>query len=139
MKKTYPTDPADILEGAVELLESENVTWIQGGYHQINPYASNGFYEHGYCAVGALRQVAGLGDLQTYHGIKRKQAIQLENVKAAEHALIAAAMPEISRRLSFHIETWNDGAGRTEEEVIDAMKLAAKELRNQRPAACLIK
>lgn len=131
--KTYPTDPADILEGAVELLESENVTWIQGGYHRRNPYVSNGSYEHGYCAVGALRQVAGIGDLHTYHGLRKKQAMQLENVRAAELALVAVAIPEYWA--SFHIESWNDMAGRTEEEVIDSMKLAAKELRNQKPAA----
>lgn len=126
--KTYPTDPADILEQAAELLESENVTWIQGNYHRIQ-VVKDGSMVHGFCAVGALRKVAGII-------IDRHDALRLKAVDDAGKSLLMVAMPELpSAWRSCWVEAWNDAEGNTQEQVIDTMKLAAKELRNQRPAA----
>lgn len=78
----------------------EQKGWCQGEYE-----ADGGAV----CAVGALDYATGV---------------------SARGWLFGPAHRVFQRRLGLHIENWNDAPERTAHEVIDELKLAAKDIRN---------
>jgi hypothetical protein len=125
----YPTDLADVLEAAADVLAVEG--WIQGKLHDQN----------GYCAIGALNKAAGYEEACFNYQIglnegERNHIIWTicKTTDAAQEALI--------KHLNLNaggdedcIPFWNDAPGCTAEIVIDAMKHTAKDLRNRKEAA----
>lgn len=112
----YPSEPADILEAAADLLSPEGA-WIQGSSMHVT-----GDGQAHYCLVGAINSVAG--SWQPY------MDTCLHSRNASKAASIAADFLN-SGFLVDSLVDWNDDAERTQEEVVDLLKRAAKDLRNQ--------
>jgi hypothetical protein len=129
----YPTDPADILEQAADLLETKG--WCRG------------FFEDNagrHCAVGAIRYVTGqqaveqeiyaLGTTPNMYLCKKFKEVMTASVDAT-NILAERLQTWRSPDDYVYIPTWNDEADRTADEVIDLMKHTAKDLRNRKEAA----
>jgi len=106
------TDAAGTLERAADLLET--VGWVQNvsvqyGYgHNPERLGIDGPIQVvGYCASGALVKAASTS--QEYE----------------------VAMAILARGMKSSVIRWNDAPGRTKFEVVDAMRHAAKDLRNE--------
>jgi len=122
----YPTDPADILEAAADLLETTG--WTKGAYarNKDGDHAdedSPAQIAESYCAAGAIRRVAGCYD---FSGIGRTSLFN--NATDIERML--------AKQVGFgSLPAWNDQPERKAHQVIDLMKHTAKDLRNRREAA----
>jgi hypothetical protein len=108
---------ADILEQAAGLIR--DVGWCQGRAVRYAPDGTNKI--DGYCAIGAIQHVALSGV---------RSDLQQAASDAAFHA-----QDHLKRCLGLNLNLmsipgWNDADGRTQEEVVEAMLHAAKELRN---------
>ena len=101
-------ETADILEKAAEVLEIRG--WTQNTYEDA---------EGQVCAVGAIRVVAW--------GHSRWSGTGAIDYQVAGMAQAAMSAHLGVRDLAIE---WNDSPERTKEEVIDAFKHAAKDLRN---------
>jgi hypothetical protein len=117
----YPTDPADILEAAADLLESTG--WTKGAYHR-NMYndSDDGDAQNAvsYCAAGAIRRAAGWYD---HHSVPMARGtMDIEAMLAEKVGVIC-------------LPSWNDKPERKVHEVIDLLKETAKDLRNRKAAA----
>jgi hypothetical protein len=129
----YPTDPADILEAAADLLETNG--WIQGEFE----------FNGKFCAVGAIRQVSGLyqsavalqelGRTNMYNRDSTDYDICTSTSSAAESALSDSLGSQAVDGGLVYVPSWNDEPGRTADEVIDLMKHTAKDLRNRKEPA----
>jgi hypothetical protein len=131
MTSNYPTDPADVLEAAAEVLET--TAWIQGDEFRTD----DGMRRVAYCAIGAIRQAVGFYDAMAGlyrpgHGFG-----PLDQHKSSMDVLqLSNEVANLMRRDDgTSVITWNDTEGRTSDEVIDLMKHTAKDLRNQKEAA----
>jgi hypothetical protein len=114
-------EAADMLERSAELLETDG--WCQsflwmGGRH---------------CAIGSMLTVSGVNVDSPYDA--RMDWKRAPSSKLALAKLESKIDGEKSPLPPFthwdSIVNWNNASGRTAEEVIDAMKLAAKDLRNE--------
>jgi hypothetical protein len=110
------TQAADILEQAAGLIR--DVGWCRG---RAVRYAPDSTKIDGYCALGAIQYAALSG-------------VQPDLYQAASEAALHA-QNHLRRSLGLNlnllsIPNWNDAGGRTQEEVVEAMLHAAKELRN---------
>lgn len=112
---------AEVLERAADLYESEQIDWCQGA-----PYRISWGKKLSACAMGALYLASG-------------HNIQLENGSVAvnDNGVLYASGHSAARALGAFLDDdrwtvagWNDAGRRTKQEVIDAMKECAKELRN---------
>jgi hypothetical protein len=116
----YPTDPADILEAAADLLESKG--WKQGEFmNAIDPDDATRF-----CALGAIRVVTGYSMAAKEYRQAGDYATYRERHRHSMEACLALAA-----KVGQDVPTWNDRPGRTADQVIDVMKHAAKDLRNR--------
>jgi hypothetical protein len=121
---TTNEEAAEVLERAADGFESGRYGWIKGcATRRIGQDVS-------YCSVGALYYESGLYDcLLGSDAANRKY-------RKAEHAL-AEVVGAISVRdesgfvIATEIPAWNDYVAAGVGEVIDAMKTAAKNLRNE--------
>lgn len=95
---------ADALEETADLLERDG--WIQGAY--ANPQGQH-------CIVGAMSMVAD----ETAK--VRPHAFRYFLIEAVQHVI----PPEQVRSTSTIVD-WNDTQGRTKQEVLDTLRLAAK-------------
>ena len=134
----YPTDPADILEQAADLLETNG--WCRGDFEDNAGR---------HCAVGAIRCVTGqqaveqeiheastrLGTSPNLH--LRNKFKEVMNASLDATNILAEKLSQTWRGPDeyVYIPTWNDEAARTADEVIDLMKHTAKDLRNRKEAA----
>lgn len=100
--------PADILTAAAQLVE---LGWTQGRYFLLPDEDSDA--PTAFCAVGAVEQAAF--NLIGWAMDPRKNV-------ALGH--LRATVP-----LSVSIAIWNDDAGRTQAEVVQALRKAAREAR----------
>lgn len=110
-------EAAELLEKSAEILET-------GGWCQW-------FLESGTrrCAVGAMLDADGIG----LHEWGKRTDWQHHSVtqSAMQHLLKSAEAKRSDTSLWDSVVQWNNHEKRTASEVIDAMKLAAKDLRNQ--------
>lgn len=106
-------DPADVLEQAADLVET--VGWTQGSYLRTDHGDGTAV---GYCTMGACRQVLRIPEDDIVMGFRTPAYV------AAIHALIKQVNDP-------NIIGWNDTPDRTRDEVIEALRLAAKDLRNE--------
>lgn len=93
------TDVSEVLETAADIIEKEG--WIQNGF---------GHSRLGYCAVGAIARAEGF-DFPTF-------AFEEPSEKALRSYLGVEWVP-----------SWNDDPARTKQEVLDALRGAAKQER----------
>jgi hypothetical protein len=123
------TDPADILEAAADLLVSEG--WCQGAFYRDEKGMAHGNLSEAvsFCAMGAIRMVSGVYNLDGEIGFDESRAAR--EARAVLHAGLNRPVPGLNRP----VPAWNDEAGRTADEVVDAMRHAAKDFRNRREAA----
>lgn len=98
--------PEQILEDAIDVLQTHG--WIQG---------KSGSRHDGFCAIGAVYQAVA----QDVHG-----NVSDKDATAALVALGLLDIPHTSGRLKHPIAVWNDAPDRTAEDVILAMKKAAR-------------
>lgn len=110
-------ETADILEKAAEVLETRG--WCQGTYH--NPAGR-------VCAVGAVRTAVWGAPL--LRDLEREVSTK-DYVKVNE-ALMVLAEDIGLQNWNDLAPGWNDHPDRTQDEVIDAFKHAAKDLRNKK-------
>jgi len=116
----YPTEPADVLEAAADLLESKG--WQQGAFdNAVNPDDSTAF-----CALGAIRAVTGYSLAKRNYIRDGDYALYRERYRYTLQASVA-----LGAKVGLDVPAWNDRPGRTAEEVIDVMKHVAKDLRNR--------
>lgn len=108
MKNEYE-QAAEILERAADGFESGRYGWVQG----VARYRNSVSQVIAYCSMGALHYEA-------YENVDLPLAAYLQAEMALERAAGYSFIPG-----------WNDRLGQTKETVIDKMKEAAKELRNQ--------
>lgn len=112
-------DIADVIDQAVEHLERN--PWGQG----------NGRYssEHAICGEDAVWMAAL--NLQTIEDLRA--VVTQTSFRNERDYLGYATTAAIARHVSAvdRLWQWNDAPGRTKQEVIDALKETAKELRNQ--------
>lgn len=126
---------AEALEKAADMLESEEVQWIRGDFEvELDPI--KGWW--GYCAVGALCRAAE-ETWRTQHSVTTKA---LEYIKpyvigpVMETARHDTCNPDIlPSKEEWNAESalimFNDQIVEDKEQVIEVMKLAAKDVRNQ--------
>lgn len=134
------SEAAEILEKAADLYESDTIGWCTGSNFQ------SGTMRLSACAQGAIFLASGaynIGqDYLTYGGEpvppweKRlgyvpvpasEDPAEWEDLEKKADMVIAV----LAKSLGFpSVPRFNDGGGRTKQEVIDAMKECAKELRN---------
>jgi hypothetical protein len=121
---------ADVIERAADLYESERINWCQGGFFNSNnddyPLIKDSIVSA--CAWGAIILASAEGNEQlalrlTFDGELQQTDPTWELATAAK------------KRLAAHVGVaevpgFNDERGRTKQEIIDAMKDTAKELRN---------
>ena len=112
-------EPAEILEKAADALESGTLPWARYGDAATFAQCMD---NSTYCAIEAMSW-ATRGD---------KGAVIIEGRWSYSRA-VKAASDEASRRLgrATHITYWNDMHAKDVHEVVDVMKHAAKDLRNQ--------
>lgn len=134
------TEIAEVLEAAADQFESGQVNWGQGTYVVTGEYARDEdnelqfmLYEiPQYCAVGVVRKVLRERNLNT-------DPLMLDHAAwiIAGHVARSLKLP-IARfepgdhlfKLGQRLPRWNDERDRTKEEVIEAFKQAAKDIRN---------
>lgn len=132
-------DPAsypDILEAAADILESEQVGWCQGSYFNSGPIFRDDSEQRKVltaCALGALR-------LAMYENWRDVSAFKIRELTVENQPMFSAEdqmdrlIVQYLRRNGFQCHGtagYNDSPARTKEEVIDALKGTAKDLRNQ--------
>jgi hypothetical protein len=114
---------ADTLEHAADLLET--VGWVQGASVAYGEYDIDGRPSQivGYCASGALHRASGL----EYESAMSAMACEIVgcNGDHSGHLLWPMGLRSAT------VVGWNDEPGRTKYEVIDKMRRAAKNLRNE--------
>lgn len=119
----YPTEVADILDAAADLLQSKG--WQKGAFsNATDPREATAF-----CALGAIRAVTGYS-MAAHEYVESSggdYAFYREKYMYAMQASVALAA-----KVGDNVPGWNDRPGRTAEEVIDVMKHVAKDLRNRR-------
>lgn len=115
---------AELLETAADLIES--VGHVKGLYEAREAGAlllgKGGRKVVGYCAVGAI--CAAYNPVERHFDAHRVRA----GINALHHTVFETG-PQTQTGLG-NIALWNDTPGRTPGQVIDALKLAAKDLRN---------
>jgi hypothetical protein len=126
----YPTDPADILEAAADLLETKG--WIQGGEYKADGPCGRG-KRVAYCAIGAIREVVGFYDFAENHG--GYEVGWGASTVALVRANGVAGLLCMGGHGFTSVIRFNDAPGRTADEVIDLMKHTAKDLRNKETPA----
>lgn len=135
------TKAAEILEKAADLYESETIGWCTGSNFQAGEVKLSA------CAQGAIFLASGVYNIGqeylTYGGqaalypwevklgyvpvpstLDGNHFEDLENKASVVIAMLAKSLKAAS------VPRFNDGPDRTKQEVIDAMKECAKELRN---------
>ena len=103
---------ADLLEKVADRFQSGVYQWRQ---RQLG-------YNGTYCTVGAMAHVA-TGDAQLF----RTDLVQAAALAVMKHLRWVARTPVPTG----HVASWNDEPGRTVEQVIEALKATAKDLRNE--------
>jgi len=102
---------ADLLEVTGNAFESGELEWGQGAARSWRGKDPNGNIQWAYCLIGGLSQ-------RNHHNVS-----------------IWEVTGAVSRHLGLmdqtFIASWNDSADRTVDEVIDALKGTAKDIRNQ--------
>ncbi len=126
---------AEVLETTADRFESGDLNWYQGDFEAVDPLDG---HVVGHCAIGGLARTSG------------------EDWNRADKPVVTAAAeamrPHISRQVEDHLKrenplgdwtnmdvyaaenlviTFNDQLARDVSEVVDVMKQAAKDLRNQ--------
>ena len=126
----YPTDPADILERAAEVLETEG--WTQEEFRTPRDKFGR---EYTYCAIGAIRQAAGWYKHEQAVGWDQHE-FRLADPDCAE--AVESLVHLLEKDLTEHghdLITLNDDESTTADMIIDLMKHTAKDLRNRKEAA----
>jgi hypothetical protein len=118
---------AGVLETAADLYEAEEIEWCQGAWARLDNAGQLSM-----CAEGALLKAAGVthdeikkaqnhGAPEWLHGAEKEQTwYRFSDARAALNA----------RNRRNNVTSWNDADGQTKQEVIDAFKETAKDLRN---------
>lgn len=122
-------EPAEILEKAADLLESGKLRWTQA-----NGYMDGSGDDLGACAMGAVYYVAGCieqGPQQNWNFLGTAQ----HNAAWEAEQAFRVQLPLQENGLHEVVESWNDDPERTLSEVVDTMKLAAKDVRNSGTAS----
>lgn len=115
MGETIASRAATAMERAAEMLETGELVWIQNQLKTYN-YGPGGeiMKATGACLIGSIGEA-----LREMYGAKWATHVHRYTVpalmKATGHQIIAR---------------WNDDPERTKEQVVDALKTAAKDLRN---------
>lgn len=110
-------ETADVLEQAAEVLEQNG--WAQGTLAVVNGDGTGS-----YCAMGAVRKALGYFD----HEILGQDSQEFRRI--CYQAAIADLV--MANYLGTRVARWNDEVAADKFEVIDMLKLAAKDLRNQK-------
>ena len=108
MRETKSMSPADMLREAADLIEPEGA-WCRGSFKL---HGEDG--EDSYCARGAIYEVACL----------HFKTPELAHAWKEAEQVLQGIIPDICTVES--IAAWNDDVGRTQQEVVDALRLAAK-------------
>lgn len=147
MRKSDIIPAAEILERAAEAFESDEIRWVQNSWGFIPVVQRDKNMKPEACLIGGLAMTAGVwpctvagesvmtvstntlsfvnDDELRQFALARKAAADIlknraDGIKRGKHAVIIAG--------------WNDREETTLGEVLDVLKLAAKDLRNQAPA-----
>jgi hypothetical protein len=126
------TDPAEILEAAADLYESEKIEWCKGSFFNNYTLAerhSNSVMSA--CAWGAIIHAATEDDrlsLQFAIGISVLDVHPIQDVRAAINRALEAVQHRLDR---IPLPDFNDTVVESKQEIIDLFKDTAKELRNQ--------
>lgn len=129
---------ADVIERAVDILESERKEWCQGDYYRMSTNPDGTDKVLSVCALGAVRLalVEEQEDrLWTFGQIDARGVPERQKEHVVFNALLMNLPPP-----DVDVDGWtaewdgihdyNDYPGRTKEEVIEVMKATAKDLRN---------
>lgn len=121
---------ADVIERAVDLYESEQIEWCQGGFFNArdDDIPSSAHRIISACAWGSLIIAAAAGNSENAWDLTCDRVKQMTD-PAWTLANLAKMNLEAYLGVS-EIPRYNDEWGRTKQEVIEAMKGTAKELRN---------
>jgi hypothetical protein len=130
MKRRITNDRiAELLETAADKLESGKLQWTRGRFRTIEEN-DDGCLIQSYCAIGAMREVANY-DLELVDAATNPLAAQVRDT------VLALKPPSIQAQIVSHwpmhnyVIEFNDLVAKGPSEVAEAMKLAAKDLRNQ--------
>ncbi len=110
----------EILEAAYELLDEEE-TWMQFTSHRSDPETG----KTAYCLSGAIHEATIR--LLLPEAVRPHTVVEME----AASQFITTAHIRMASFLGECIPTWNDAPGRTHAEVLDALRLCAKHLREE--------
>ena len=111
---------AEILENAADGFESGRYYWTKGQFRRMV------FGNASYCSVGALAHEADL----TIRGAYHLDPVRPDAFDVAVGAMARQINPDWSIDSQHVVVNWND-RNAAKGEVIDVMKHAAKDLRNQ--------
>ena len=111
-------EPADVLEDGADIIEKE-------GHGKGNYFVPG----QGYCALGALGTAAGVfydHDQSTDPALKERFTVYAEAADAlAELVTVDRTRNNLDNRRHL-VPAWNDAPERTKQEVLDALRKAAK-------------
>lgn len=126
---------AEIFEEVADRFESGTMEWGRGRYVVGGEWKRNSvglpvsFIEYEqprYCAIGAIRLVLSERGVQPELLSSAAYRIAGHLAKVLDLGHRSESLDEIGR----HVPTWNDKQAVNKQEVIDAFKQAAKEVRN---------
>lgn len=111
-------DPADVLEQAADAIDT--IGWHRGSYVRFSP---EGDEVIGYCALGACRKAAGL--------VVADRDV-LDNFNATNFIVFSDAVAALAVHIRFpSVVSWNDCALTSRDDVVEALRATAKDLRNE--------
>jgi hypothetical protein len=147
MRKSDIVPAAEILERAAEAFESDEIHWVQNSWGFIPVVERDKNMKPEACLIGGLAMAAGVwtntvaGESVMTAGTNTLSFLDEDELrqfalarKAAADILKNRADGVKGRKHAVVIAVWNDREETTLGEVLDVLKLAAKDLRNQAPA-----
>lgn len=129
---------ADLIERAVDLYESEQIEWCQNGFFNQNNSDWSKTYPNEVAAKFATPKIISAcawGSLilaACEHNLARAWELSVNGsrIEDVHWGKVLEAKLAIERNLQSSVPVFNDEVGRTKQEIIDAMKDTAKDLRN---------
>lgn len=124
---TTPHTDAEVLSGAIEILEREGM-WCKNTYYTLDEEARE---KLSFCAEGAIREVAGLWDyIDGYKGLSVDQTNEFHFIDGQCRRLERLTLKHSGCSGSMELNGFNDADTTTQSDVLLAMKKALNEVEN---------
>jgi hypothetical protein len=125
------TDPAEILEAAADLYESEKIEWCKGAfYNSRTPAESSSSSIVSACAWGAIIHAATEDDYLSFSLVGGEVSVLNDPPYKDMRRGLNRALRAVRMMLEPELPEFNDTIAKDKQEIIDLFKETAKDLRN---------